>query len=64
MYIQSEIEVKGIDYDKVAKYLGKFMTREEILEENFEEILYIKEGKMKKKKNTVRKKKKEKPKKL
>ena len=50
MYIKSKLEIKGVDYEKVAKYLGKFLTREEILQENMEEILYIKEGKMKERK--------------
>ena len=67
MFIESELQIKGINYDKVAKYLGKYLTREQILEENFEEILYIKEGKMKEKEkrkyNKNKNKKKEKNKK-
>ena len=51
MFVASKLEIEGIDYEMVAKYLGKYMTREEILDENFEEILYIKEGKMVKKRN-------------
>ena len=47
MIIDSEIDFKDIDYDKVSKYLGKYMTAVEILENKFEDLLYIDEEKMK-----------------
>ena len=31
MYVKSILKIKGLKYGKVARYLGKFMTREEIL---------------------------------
>ena len=54
MVIVSEIEFEGINYEAVSKYLGKFMTKEEIEDENMEEILYIKVKKTRRKrKETV-----------
>ena len=46
MIIDSKIEFKEIDYDKISKYLGEHMTIEEILEDEMEELLYIHEHKM------------------
>ena len=46
MVIDSNIEFKEVDYDKVSKYLGEHMTIEEILEEELEELLYIDEDKL------------------
>ena len=46
MIIDSEIEFKEVDYDKVSKYLGKYMTVDEIIEEEMEDLLYIDEEKM------------------
>ena len=57
MFIASDLHFEGLKYDKIARYLGKVMTRNEILEEKMEEILYLKEGKMEEK---PKKKKKEK----
>ena len=62
MFMESNLKIAGIDFEKVARYLGKFLTREKIIEEKFEDILYIKEGKMmEKNENTVRKRNKEVP---
>ena len=58
MFINSNLKIEPIDFDKLARYLGKFLTREQIVMEEFEEILYIKEGKMDKKRNYSKKKKK------
>ena len=55
MFINSNLIIDGIDYDRVAKYLGKFLTRDEFLEENVEEIWYLKEGKMKEKRKYSKK---------
>ena len=41
MVIDSKLAFEGIDYDKIAKYLGEYMEVDEILSERFEEILYI-----------------------
>ena len=50
MVEESEIEFKGIDYDDVAKFLGETLTKEKIIEEGLEELVYIK-----KKKQTIKK---------
>ena len=50
MVEESELVFKGIEYEEVAKFLGDYLTKEEIIEEGFEEILYIKQKKMEKKK--------------
>ena len=52
MIVDSGIKFEGIEYDAVSKYLGEHMSKEEILEEKFEEIVYMKN------KNVNRKKKK------
>ena len=44
MVEESEIEFKGIDYDDVAKFLGETLTKEEIIEEGLEELVYIKKN--------------------
>ena len=40
MILNSKIKFDGINYEEVAKYLGKYMTIEEILEVEMEEILH------------------------
>ena len=55
MFIASDLHFEGLKYDKIARYLGKVMTRNEILEENVEEILYLKEGKMEEKQKKKKK---------
>ena len=45
MVEESEIEFKGIDYDDVAKFLGETLTKEKIIEEKLEELVYIKKKK-------------------
>ena len=42
MIIISEIKFEGIEYDALSKHLGEATTIEEIVEEQFEEIVYIK----------------------
>ena len=59
MFMESNLKIAGINFEKVARYLGKFLTREKIIEEKFEDILYIKEGKMMEKKRKYCKKKKQ-----
>ena len=49
MVEESDLEFKGIDYDVVSRYLGEFLTIEEIVEEKMEEILYIKKEETRKK---------------
>ena len=56
MYVKSKLQIKNMKYDKLARYLGKVLTREEILQEKMEEILYIKEGKMEEKQKYKKKK--------
>jgi hypothetical protein len=48
--------LEGIDFDKLSRYLGNYLKREEIVEEGFEELVYKKEVKEKKKKMIVTKK--------
>ena len=48
MYELSSAEIATIDYDVVSKYLGEFLTEEEIKEEGFEDIVYRKIRKEKK----------------
>ena len=48
MIIDSGIEFEGIEYDAVSKYLGEHMSKEEIMEEKFEEIVYMKNENVKK----------------
>jgi hypothetical protein len=42
MIIDSSLKFEDINYDAVSQYLGEFLTMEEILEEELEEIVYIK----------------------
>ena len=48
MIIDSNHIFKEIDYDRVSKYLGEYMTIEEILEEEMEDLLYIEQNKLEK----------------
>ena len=48
---------EGIDYDAVARYLGEHLSKEEIVKENLEEIVYIKKENVNKKKKQNRSKK-------
>ena len=54
MYVDSNVEIATINYDKVSKYLGEHLTEKEIKDEGMEEIVYIK---VKKTKNNISKKK-------
>ena len=54
MYVNSNVEIETITYDKVSKYLGEHLTEKEIKDEGMEEIVYIK---VKKTKNKISKKK-------
>ena len=56
MVEESEIDFKGFDFDVVSQYLGEYLTPEEIIEEGFEEILYKKKEKAKRKLTTKKKK--------
>ena len=42
MVEESEIDFKGYDFDAVSKYLGEYLTNEEIINEGMEEIVYMK----------------------
>ena len=48
MFEESEVEFEGINYDKVSRYLGEFLTEDEIKQEGMEEIVYMKIKKEKK----------------
>ena len=50
MIIDSNIQFEGIVDNALALHLGEYMTLEEITEECFEEIVYIKNEKVKAKK--------------
>ena len=59
MWEESELSIEGVDINKLSEYLGKHLKKEEIIEEEFEEIVYtrkLKERKEKRKKRTVTKK--------
>ena len=45
MIEESEIEFKGYDFDAVSKYLGEYLTNEEIINEGMEEIVYMRKTK-------------------
>ena len=48
MFEESKLEFGGINYDKVSRYLGEYLTEDEIKQEEMEEIVYIKIKKVKK----------------
>ena len=50
MIIDSGIDFEGIDYNAVARHLGEHMSKDEIIEDQFEEIVYIKKEKKQKRK--------------
>ena len=56
MWEESELSIEGIDFDKLSRYLGKYLKQEMIIEEGFEELVYKKKVKERKKKKTVTKK--------
>ena len=56
MWEESDLIIEGIDYDKLVRYLGVILKKEEVIEEAFEELLYTKVVKEKKKKRTISKK--------
>ena len=59
MIIDSNLIFKEIDYDRVSKYLGEYMTIEEILDEEMEDLLYIEQDKLEKLKIVKQEKEKE-----
>ena len=56
MWEESELSIEGIDFDKLSRYLGKYLKQEMIIEEGFEELVYKKKVKERKRKKTVAKK--------
>ena len=54
MIVDSCTEFQGIEYDAISLHLGESMTNDEIVQEHFEEIVYVgnKNFKKKKSKNT------------
>jgi hypothetical protein len=52
MWEDSELSMEGIDFDNLCRYLGSHLKKEEILEEGFEELLYTRKVKERKKKWT------------
>ena len=55
MWEESEISVEGIDFDKLSEYLGKHLKKEEIIAEQFEDILYTRKVKERKKRKVTKK---------
>ena len=55
MWEESDLSIEGIDFDKLSRYLGKHMKKEDIVEEDFEELVYKKKVKDRKKKRAVTK---------
>ena len=51
MLIESELKFVGIEYDDVSKFLGEEMSKEENIKENFQEIVYMKNENLDKKKH-------------
>ena len=48
MVEQSEVIFEGVEYDKASRFLGEYLSINEIKSEGFEQIVYIKkEGKTK-----------------
>ena len=56
MVEESEIDFKGFDFDIVGKYLGEYLTKQEIIEEGMEDIVYTKKEKAKRKVSKKKKK--------
>ena len=52
MWVESDLEIEGIEVDFLCRYLGKYLKPNEVIEEGFEELLYSKKIK---KKNTSKK---------
>ena len=50
MWEESELSVEGIDFDKLSEYLRKHLKKEEIIIEEFEDIVYTRKVKESKKK--------------
>ena len=49
MYEKSKVEFTGINYDRVSRYLGEFLTEEEVKEEGIEDLVYRRTKKVKNK---------------
>jgi hypothetical protein len=56
MWEESELTIEGIDVDKLTRYLGNYLNKEEIIQDKFEELMYTKVVKERKKKRKVTKK--------
>ena len=52
MYEESELEIEEIDVDQLSLYLGKHLSKEDVVQEALEDLLYTKEAKPKTKKVT------------
>ena len=52
IFEESELIIEEIEVDKLSLYLGKHISKEEVAQEEFEDILYTKEVKPRKKKIT------------
>ena len=55
MWEESDLFIEELDMDKLLKYLAKYLTRDDIIAEGFEDLLYTKEVKEKKKKKVTKK---------
>ena len=48
MFEESELVIDGIEVESLCRYLGKYLKREEVIEEGFEDLLYTKKKNTKK----------------
>ena len=53
MWEDSDLAIEGVDFDKLCKYLGIHLKKEDIVEEGFEDLLYTRKKKERKKKKKV-----------
>ena len=56
MWEESDLIIDGIEYDWLAFHLGKYLSTTEVVEEAFEDLVYTKVVKLKKKRKTPTKK--------
>ena len=55
MWEESGIIIEGVDMDKLVRYLGKYLKRDEILEKGSEELFYSKVVNEKKRRRITKK---------
>ena len=52
MWEESDLSVEGVDFEKLSRYLGNYLKREEIVEEGFEKLVYKKRSQGKEKEDS------------